>query len=468
LSGRREVVIVGAGAAGLTAAYELVQRGIRPVVLERGSEVGGLARTVTYKGYRFDIGGHRFYTRIKEADDLWRTMLGDSFLRVARLSRISYGGRFYRYPLELANTLFNLGPIESGLILLSYIGARLRPYPQEETFEQWVVNRFGRRLYETFFEAYTEKVWGIPCSQIRADWAAQRIRGLSLRAVLSNVLFGSNHAKTLISEFHYPALGPGMMWQRFQERVEAQGGQIWLDTEVVRLERQGRHITGLVARRNGRSERIEGDHYISSMSLGDLIGRLDPPAPEEIVQAASRLCHRDFILVGLIVNRAELFPDNWIYVHNPEVRVGRIQNFKNWSAAMVPDLTKTSLGLEYFCTAGDATWRLDDAQLIELAIQEMASLGLGSAADVEDGMVIRQPRAYPVYDEAYRSHLDVLRHFLEGMENLQTIGRNGLHRYNNMDHSMLTAIRAASNVLGASYDLWELGEGQEYLEGMSR
>ncbi|MFB0546299.1 MAG: NAD(P)/FAD-dependent oxidoreductase [Anaerolineae bacterium] len=458
------VVIIGAGPAGLTAAYELARRGIRPTVLEQADKVGGLARTETYKGYRFDIGGHRFYTKVEEVQRLWQEVLGEDFLKVPRLSRIYYQGRFFNYPLDFFNALSNLGIVESLLILLSYFKARLWPYREEETFQQWMINRFGQRLFKTFFQTYTEKVWGIPCHMIQADWAAQRIRGLSLMAAVSNALFGTNRAKTLINEFYYPVLGPGMMWQRFREIVESQGGQIHLNTEVIRLRREGRRIKSIIAQHDEKKIEISGEHFISSMPLTELIARLDPPPPTDVVRAARKLNYRAFIIVGLIVDRADLFPDNWIYVHSPEVKVGRIQKFKNWSPAMVPDPQKTSLGMEYFCTEGDDTWTMSDAELIELATGELASLGLADASEVVDGVVFRQPGAYPLYDRDYRKHVEVIQRFLATMDNLQTIGRNGMHRYNNQDHSMLTGMLAVRNLLGEDHDLWSVNTERSYYE----
>jgi protoporphyrinogen oxidase len=462
------VVVIGAGPAGLTAAYELVKWGIQPVVLEKADKVGGLARTESYRGYRFDIGGHRFFTKVEAVQQLWQEMLREDFLKATRLSRIYYRGRFFSYPLDFFNALSNLGIVESLLILLSYLKAQLWAYPEEEeTFEQWMTNRFGKRLFEMFFRTYTEKVWGIPCHSIQADWAAQRIKGLSLRAAVSNALFDTDNARTLIDEFHYPFLGAGMMWQRFQEVVEGMGGQVWLGAEVVRLERGGGRVTGVVVKHDGEVHRITGDHYISSMPLAELITRLDPLPPDDVVQAARRLSYRALILVGLIVDHANLFPDQWIYIHSPEVKVGRIQNFKNWSPVMVPDSQKTSLGMEYFCTEGDDTWTMSDAELIQLATRELAGLGLAKISDVEDGVVFRQPKAYPVYDRDYRQHLEMIQRFLGTMDNLQTIGRNGMHRYNNQDHSMLTGMLAARNLSGEDYDLWTANAERSY-EGVGR
>jgi protoporphyrinogen oxidase len=460
-------VIIGAGPAGLTAAYELVRRGARVTVLEKLDKVGGLARTENFKGYRFDIGGHRFYTKVGEVEALWRQMMGADFRRTRRLSRIYYRRHFFNYPLEPLDALRKLGMWESLRIGLSYLKAKLTPRRVEETFEQWVTHRFGARLYQTFFKAYTEKVWGIPCHQIRADWAAQRIKGLSLRTAVVNAVFGTNNAKSLIQEFDYPPLGPGMMWERFQQSIEAAGSEVRLRAETVRLAHDGRRVTRLTARRDGRTEELAADHFISTMPLPELIAALDPPPPEPVLAAARGLKHRDFMLVGLVINRAELFPDNWIYIHSPEVTVGRIQNFKNWSAAMVPDPARTCLGMEYFCTRGDALWNRSDAELVALARSDLARLGLARPEDVEEGAVVRQLDAYPVYDADYHRHLEVLRDSLRGFENLQTIGRSGLHRYNNQDHSMLTGMLAARNIAGERHDVWNVNTERSYYEEFS-
>ncbi len=462
----RPVVIIGAGPAGLTASYQLAKWSIRPVLVEKSNHVGGLARTENYKGYRFDIGGHRFFTHLEQVEKLWQEVLGEEFIKVPRLSRIYYQGRYFNYPLNISNTLANLGVVESLLILLSYFRAKGRPSPEEKTFEDWVINRFGQRLYQKFFKTYTEKVWGIPCDTIQADWAAQRIKGLSLRTVVSNALFGNNHhhAKTLIHEFHYPIWGPGTMWQRFRELMEELGGVTHFNSEVVRLKRSGHRIEEVSLRQGEKTLTIPGENFISSIPLTELVFRLDPSAPEEVLEAARHLTYRSFVLVGLIINRRDLFPDQWIYVHNPDVRVGRIQNFRNWSSRMVPAPEKTSLGMEYFCTEGDDIWRTPDRELVKLARKELTHLEVVKANEVDEGVVFRQPKAYPVYDQDYHLHLQVIQNFLSTIENLQTIGRNGLHRYNNQDHSMLTGMLAAENILGAKHDLWKLSKSQEYLE----
>jgi protoporphyrinogen oxidase len=329
-----------------------------------------------------------------------------------------------------------------------------------------VTNRFGRRLFRTFFETYTEKVWGIPCTELKAEWAAQRIKDLSLKsAVLNMFLKPKNTIKSLIEQFHYPRLGPGMMWNAVKAEVERRQGTVRLNSPVVRINRTGRHIDSVVVSHDGREELIPGDDFISSMPVTELIKRLDPPAPPEVLAAAHHLKYRDFLTVVLIVNRPHVFEDNWIYIHDPQVKVGRIQNFKNWSPDMVPDPAKTSLGLEYFCTEGDAVWLTPDDELIEQGKREVERISLARAADIEDGCVVRVPKAYPVYDADYRVYLATIREFVDGLENLQTVGRNGLHRYNNQDHAMLTGMLAVRNmVLGQRNDLWAVNTDQEYHE----
>ena len=460
----KPVVVVGAGPAGLSAAYRLVRQGLEPLVLERSDQVGGIARTETYNGYAFDIGGHRFFTKNEEVDTLWREMLADDFLSVPRTSRIHYRGRFFDYPLKPLNALANLGLTESVLIPLSYLKAQFRKRPQEQTFAQWVSNRFGERLYRTFFKTYTEKVWGIPCDEILATWASQRIQGLSLSSAVANALFGVQKTKSLIEVFRYPMKGPGMMWERFRKEIESSGGQLRLRSEVTRLCIEKGRILRVVSQEDGKEREFPVRELISSAPISTLVGMLDPKAPEEVREAAHKLSYRAFLIVVLIVNKREVFRDQWIYVHGPEVRVGRIQNFKNWSAAMVPDPDKTSLGMEYFCDEGDEVWQMPDEDLRGLASSELAELGLAHADDVIDSYVVRQPKAYPVYNHGYEENLGTIRTFLGTIENLQTIGRNGMHRYNNMDHSMITGMLAADNVLGSSHDLWSVNEEEEYLE----
>lgn len=467
------VVIIGAGPAGLTASYELVKKGIKAIVLEASDKVGGISRTETYKGYRFDIGGHRFFTKVKKVQDVWYEILKDDFIKVPRMSRIYYQGKFFNYPLSLFNTLSNLGIFPSFFILVSYLKAKLRarlkPDLEPDNFEEWVTDRFGFRLYRMFFKTYTEKVWGIPCDKIRADWAAQRIQGMSLKRAVINAVFGSQNAKSLIKEFDYPLLGPGMMWERCQEILESKDAPVQMNTQVISVKREGTRVKSIIARQGDETIEIFSEQFISTMPVTALINRLNPPPPDYVLEAARGLKYRDFLIVSLIVNEEDLFPDNWIYIHSPEFKVGRIQNFKNWSPAMVPDPTKSCLGMEYFCSEGDDLWEMSDTELIDLASREAVELGLGvKLGDVEDGVVIRQHKAYPVYDGEYRQHLQVLQDYLETFENLQTVGRNGMHRYNNQDHSMLTGILAVKNILGEKHDLWNVNVERSYHEEFTK
>ncbi len=460
------VVIIGAGPAGLTAAYELSKSGLRSVVLEKDGVVGGLSRTAEYKGYLFDIGGHRFFTKVSLVDRMWREVLGADFITRPRLSRIFYNSRFFQYPLEPMNALRGLGILESVRCGLSYAKAKLAPEKPEDDFETWVSNRFGKRLYNTFFKTYTEKVWGIPCREIRAEWAAQRIRGLSLASVLWNALRPRRKQdkqqviRTLIHEFEYPRRGPGMMWQKTAELVQSGGSRIVFHAPVEKICWEPGRVAGIRA----GGQVFTGDHFISSMPIRELIERLDPAPPEYLRRAVDDFRYRDFLTAAVMVRGTNLFPDNWIYVHDPSVKVGRIQNYNNWSPEMVPEPGMTCLGLEYFCFEGDGLWTTPDAELIALAKRELAALGLVTGAEIVDGTVVRMEKAYPIYDGSYKRGLDAVRRFLATVANLQLVGRNGMHRYNNQDHSMLTAMLAVRNILGARYDLWQVNVEADYHE----
>jgi len=464
---QESVVVIGAGPAGLTAAYELSKNGIPAVVLEADRTVGGLARTVNYKNYLFDIGGHRFFTKWEEINQLWREILGDKFLERPRLSRVYYRKKFFFYPLRAKNALFGLGLRESMRIIASYLRWRVFPAPVEENLEQWVCNRFGRRLYEIFFKTYTEKVWGVPCTEIRAEWAAQRIRGLSLATAIRNALAGqkNSNVKTLIDRFHYPEHGPGQMWEALTERLQRNGYPVLLERPVIRICHNGSAVTAVVTSGPHGDEIFPGTQFISSMPIRQLVHALDPSAPQEIREAANSLRYRDFLIVSLIINRKELMPDNWIYIHEPSVKVGRIQNFKNWSAAMVPDASKTCLGMEYFVFENDELWSSPDEKLVELAKREIAQLGLVRPEEIEEGTVVRMPKAYPMYDNGWAQRVEKIRDYLRAkLPNLQLVGRNGMHKYNNQDHSMMTALCAARNILGAKHDLWAINTEPDYHE----
>jgi len=467
------VVIVGAGPAGLTAAYELTRLGVDTTVFDLDCRVGGLAQTVTYKGFRFDIGGHRFFTKVRLVQELWHEMLGSNLLKRPRLSRVYYRGKFFHYPLKATNTLANLGAVESLWVLGSYAWAKVFPIRPEVSFEDWISNRFGRKLFQIFFKSYTEKVWGIPCHEIGAQWAAQRIKGLSLRTALVNMLLGERarmsdeRIKTLIGEFEYPRLGPGMMWEAFRDRIVAAGGTIDLGSRVVGLQHDGHLIKRVVVERDGQQAAYDVGHVISTMPIRELAAAFEPALLPSVLQAANRLKYRDFVTVALIVRQRDVFPDNWIYVHDPSVRVGRIQNFKNWSPDMVPDPGMTCLGLEYFCSEGDDLWSLSDEAFLEVAKQELLTIGVVRAELIVDGAVVRVRKAYPVYDSGYSEALEVLRSHFARFGNLQLVGRNGTHTYNNQDHSMLSAILAVRNLLGEDHDLWAVNAEETYHEEVS-
>ncbi|MHC4547449.1 MAG: NAD(P)/FAD-dependent oxidoreductase [Planctomycetota bacterium] len=469
---KSRIVIIGAGPAGLTAAHELARVGQTSLVLESDPEyVGGIARTVRYRRFRFDIGGHRFFSKNPEIEALWAELLPGELIEVPRLSRIYYRGRFFDYPLRPLNALRNLGPLTSVLCVASYLYRRVRPRRPERSFQDWVTNRFGDRLFRTFFQSYTEKVWGMRCDRISADWAAQRIKGLSLVGAIKRAFGrgGTDGAvvKTLIDRFRYPRLGPGQMWEATRAAVEGRGGRVEMDRTVVRLvrDREGvREVVGADGR--GGLYRYPCDRVISSMPLRDLVLAADPPAPPEVTAAARRLKYRDFVTVALVVRRPECFPDNWIYVHDPAVRVGRVQNFRNWSADLVPEPGVTVLGLEYFCFEGDGLWRSPDEELVALAAREAAQIGLVRADEVEDGTVVRMPKAYPIYDDGYREAVGCIRAWLErSAPNVAPAGRNGMHKYNNQDHSMMAALLAARNILGTdARDPWHVNTDAEYHE----
>jgi protoporphyrinogen oxidase len=461
----REVIIIGAGPAGLSAGYECVMKGHSPLILEATDKVGGISRTETYKGYFFDIGGHRFFTKSNKIQELWEEVLGDDFITVPRISRIYYNRHFFNYPLQIMNVLKNLGLMESILNVLSYMKAKCRRKKNEDSFDQWVSNRFGNRLYQTFFKTYTEKVWGIPCSQISADWASQRIKGLSLRTAIINAIIVNKKVKTLIDTFYYPVKGPGMMWERFQQIIENKGGNVLFNTKAIQIEHDNNEITGIIYLHNNKREKIPVKQLISSAAITSLVSMLSPKAPDRVLESSKCLNYRNLIVVVLMIDKKNLFPDQWIYIHSPDVKVGRIQNYANWSAAMLPDQEKTCIAMEYFCTEGDEIWESSDDTLITQASQELALLGLADINDIIDHCVVRQPKAYPVYDQNYSNNLEIIKAYINKFTNLQTIGRNGMHRYNNQDHSMLTGIMAVQNIFdNANNNIWSINEEEDYLE----
>ena len=469
------VAVIGAGPAGLTAAYQLVKSGRSSVVLEADDVVGGISRTVEREGWRFDIGGHRFFTKVSEVQEFWEEILTpDDFLVRERMSRIFYEGKYYEYPIRPLNALRNLGPVEALRCVGSFTRSRVRPPKSIDTLEQYIVANYGRRLFEHFFETYNEKVWGVPASQLSADWGAQRIKGMSLaQAVwepMRSRLTGrrrstADQVTSLIEEFRYPKHGPGMMWEQCRDRLAEQGIPVLTGSPVSAIRRDGSGATELRYGPNGTSRWLPVDHVISSMPLSHLVQMLDPVAPPGVMEAARSLRYRDFLTVAVVVPEHRGFPDNWIYVHDPAVRVGRIQNFGSWSPYMVKQ-GRTCLGLEYFLFEGSDLWCASDDDLVGLAATELEMIGLVEKSDVERGYVVRVPRAYPVYDPHYAEAVDVIRDWLaDAMPNVHPVGRNGMHKYNNQDHSMLTAMLAVENIVdGAGHDVWSVNVDADYHE----
>jgi predicted dehydrogenase/protoporphyrinogen oxidase len=457
--------ILGAGPAGLTAAYILSRRGRPGAVFEADGTVGGIAKTIEFNGYRFDLGGHRFFTKLQPVARLWEEMLGDEFLTRPRLSRIYYNGKFFKYPITARDVVGRLGLWEAMRCTLSYLRYARHRNDDAQTFEDWVTTRFGRRLYDAFFRSYTEKVWGIPGSEIRSLWAAQRIKNFSLgKAILSILGLRREHVTTLLEEFRYPRLGPGQMWERFAEHAEENGIPVHLKQRCISLKHSDDRIDSIVLQQNGDLFEHAVDSVVSSIALSELVLNLDPPAPPEVQAAARTLRYRDLVLVALMTTQTEPFPDNWIYLHDPETRAGRVQNYGAWSDGMVPPGT-TCLGVEYFCFEGDDIWNMPDAEAVDFAKAEMARVGLLDPDLVVDGVKVLVPKAYPMYDSEYESAVQTIRSYLERFSNLETCGRNGLHRYNNQDHSMWTAILATLNLVdGGAHDVWAVNTEAEYLE----
>lgn len=472
-----DVAIIGAGPAGLTAGYLLTRAGLSVAIIEKDPRhVGGISRTVEHEGYRFDIGGHRFFSKSRAVVDLWNEILPEGFIQRPRMSRIAYEGRFYAYPLRAFQALRNLGLWRSMRCMASFARAQIFPRRDVRSFEDWAINRFGRRLYAIFFKTYTEKVWGMPCQAISADWAAQRIKGLNLgRAVWDGLgrSLGLNRrpndgmaAKSLLESFRYPRLGPGMMWEAARDRIIAtRRGEILMGHALRQLGQSAGGDWRMTATHADGECVIHATHVISSAPIRDLIGRIHP-LPATLPDAMA-LHYRDFLTVALKIRSQDLFPDNWIYIHDPGVRVGRIQNFRSWSPDMVPDGDVACVGLEYFCAQGDDLWAMGDAGLIALATREMVALGLARADQVIGGAVVRQEKAYPVYDEAYAAHVAAIRTELAARyPTLHLVGRNGMHRYNNQDHAMMTAMLTVDNILAGRpvYDIWRVNEDAEYHE----
>jgi protoporphyrinogen oxidase len=472
----KRVAIIGAGPAGLTAAYLLAKGNQEVVVFEKDPKyVGGISRTESYNGYHFDIGGHRFFSKSKEVEDFWTEILGDEMLERPRSSRIYYNNHFFSYPLVAFEALRKLGIFESALCVLSYLKAKAFPVKNPTNFEEWVTNQFGKRLFNIFFKTYTEKVWGIPCNEISADWAAQRIKGLSLSSAIFNALFKPNKKatdkdkviKTLIDSFRYPKQGPGMMWEACAEKSKAMGVTLHMNCGVQKIEYTNNSWT---VQTTSQGSVTGFDYVLSTAPMRELVANVLPAFPATVAANAAALSYRDFLTVVLICKDEDAFSDNWIYIHDPKVKVGRVQNFKSWSPYMVPDPSMACYGLEYFCFEGDGLWTSSNADLIALGKKEIEKIGLTKASAVVDGYVVRQPKAYPVYDQFYKARVDSVREALANYPGLYLIGRNGMHKYNNQDHSMMTAMLAAKNIIAGKelYNLWDVNEDAEYHEGGDR
>jgi protoporphyrinogen oxidase len=409
-------------------------------------------------------------------EDLWTEILGPDMLQRPRSSKIYYGGQFYVYPLKPFEALAKLGLLQSAMCIASFGAARIRPTPNPRSFEDWVSNQFGKRLFRIFFKTYTEKVWGMSCKEISADWAAQRIKGLSLWSAFKNAVLPqkvskdrSRVVKTLIDTFRYPRLGPGMMWEACAEKVRKMGGEVLMGRAVSGCKFDpNTHCWRVTARtKEGAVEEYVGEHLVSSMPIKQLVAELEPRLPENVLRAGQALRYRDFVTVGLILRERHRFSDNWIYIHDPNVKVGRVQNYKSWSPEMVPDHDYCCYGLEYFCFEGDGLWTKPDAELIALAKKELEQVQLAVQSDVVDGCVIRQAKAYPVYDDDYKKNVEIVREALEArFPTLHLVGRNGMHKYNNQDHAMMTAMLTARNIIAGKkkFNVWAVNEDAEYHE----
>lgn len=464
---QENILVFGAGPAGLACALEVSRHGGHVRVIERENRVGGLCRTVCRNGNYFDIGGHRFFSKVEEINQLWRDILKEDALTVQRSSQIFFRKKYYHYPLNLLNVLSNMGLWQSFLCLISYLRALIFKNGEESTFEGWVTNRFGKRLYQIFFKTYTEKVWGIPCAQLSADWAVQRIRGMSLKRAVVDALFKnqSKKVKSFLKTFLYPTYGPGLFCDKLKKATEKLGAVYDLDSDLVSLVHQNQKIERAVIKTNsGEINNCFADVYVSSIPITVLIQKLTPEPPVEVMAAASRLRFRSFMVVNIVLNQKDIFNDNWIYIHSPEVRMGRIQNYKNWSHYMVKDLSTTTLGLEYFVTEGDALWNLSSEQMIDFSMNELETLGIARRNHLIDAFVIRVPKVYPVYDGGYKENLEIIKHYLNGFQNLQIVGRCGMFRYDNSDHALLSGLYAGRNIYGACHNLWEINVEDEYHE----
>lgn len=446
-----KVIIIGAGPAGLAAGYNLTKNNLDAVIIEKEDQVGGICRTINYKGYRFDIGGHRFFTDLLEIERMWHEILGEKLLKRPRLSRIYYKNKFFDYPLNLNNTFENIGLFGSFLIFASYLKSQIKKDKNILSFEDYVIKCFGKRLFRIFFKNYTEKVWGMPCSEISADWAKERMGGLSMLSAITDALvFKRNkNIRTLVKEFYYPVLGPGMLYEKMAERITGAGNRIETGLDVVEIVSDSRKILYVIAKDKHNDEtEFKANELISSMPITELITKLRPIPPKPVLEACKRLRYRDFLTINLICSNKYIFSDNWLYINSQDTALCRIQNYKNWSPHMVPTQKETTLGLEYFCFQNDEIWRMKDHELFEMSKSDLAKIGL--KADIDDFFVFRMPKAYPVYTIGYKRYLKVITDYIQGFRNLQLIGRAGNFRYDNMDAAMSSGIYASKRIINQS------------------
>jgi len=505
-------IIIGAGPAGLTAAIELQRKSkIKPILIEASQEIGGISRTVRYKGNRMDIGGHRFFSKSDRVMQWWQEMMpiaegddagndrvssaqpGDKpvddlvMLVRQRKSRIYFLRRFFDYPIRLtADTLVKMGAVRTVRCGISYMRSALLPQRDERSLEDFLINRFGRQLYLTFFKSYTEKVWGVPCHEISAEWGAQRIKGLSLKSVMMHYIkkvFSSKKCAdlaqkqtetSLIEKFLYPKFGPGQLWEHAADLVRQNGGEIHMGIQIDRIHVENNRVVSIEGL-NEAGERVSysGDYFFSTMPVRDLIHAIGDSVPPEVVEVGDGLMYRDFITVGLLVKRLSvtevdgtMLKDNWIYIQEPDVTVGRLQIFNNWSPWLVKSPEKVWIGMEYFCNETDPLWKLSDAEMSKLAVDEIARIGILKADEVEDTHVVHVPKTYPAYFGSY-DRFDVIRNYTDKLENLFMVGRNGMHKYNNQDHSMLTAMTAVENIINdvvTKDNIWAINTEMEYHE----
>ncbi len=492
---KKVAIIIGAGPAGLTAGLELLRKtDIQPIIFEASDVVGGISRTVNYKGNKIDIGSHRFFSKSEKITKWWYDILFEKdykkndkvLLEKNRITRIFYLQKFFDYPISLNwQTLKNLGFWRVFKIAFSYLKIRLFPIKEEKSLEDFFINRFGRELYLTFFKDYTEKIWGVKCSEISSDWGRQRIKSLSISKALIHALKSffkkddKNVETSLIGKFLYPKLGAGQMWEEVAKRVKKKGGKIYLNNKVVSLSVQDNKVAKVAIKdlKTNQIKYLEADYVFSTMPVRNLI-RSIKKSPEKVRQVSDGLVYRDFITIGVLLKKMKIknqtkiktlnniIPDNWIYIQEKGVKLGRIQFFNNWSEYLLADKNKVWIGLEYFCNEGDEFWRKQDRELIEIGLNELEKINIAEKKDFLDGTVIRMPKAYPAYFGSYKN-FDVIKNYVNKIENLFLIGRNGMHRYNNMDHSMLTAMLAVDNIVNnikTKENIWQVNTEQEYHE----